>query len=175
MMIIDGLSLAFTSTSIPRFIPEYSSDEKNNLFAGICLILFGVGTIIGGYLSGYLPTKVGVVRAGKLTIILFFLCCGYTYIPINYPSLAFGFIGGILWGIELYYLEGWLLVACSRCFNGDLESFAIVKQFHSIFFISFQIFLMIVTEPNLNYVMLVLCLFGFPAYFFIMSLVEKRP
>ena len=132
-------------------------------------MLFGVGTIIGGYLSGYLSTKMNVISSGKLAVLTFFICCIYTFYMINCPSLIAGFIGSLLWGLEVYYVEGWLYVACSDIYKGDLESFAIVKQFHSIFFILFQIVLMCVKNLNLSYVMGVFCILALPAYFLLQT------
>lgn len=69
-LFLDGLMLGFITSFFSHMIPESIRTPQN---IGIVLMINGLGSIIGGYLSGYLsdkvkPSKLGV--AGFMFIIL---------------------------------------------------------------------------------------------------------
>ena len=66
LIAVDGLILAFTSTCLSRLIPSTGDKHSDSLHTGICIIVFGIGTIAGGYLSGYLSDKLKIKNAGIL-------------------------------------------------------------------------------------------------------------
>lgn len=98
VIVIDGLMLAFSTVTLSSLIPKDKDDKKDEFNFSIVLIFFGVGTILGGFLSGYLSQNISVKKTGVLSTLLFGICCLYTLITLQYPSLTMGFIGGFLWG-----------------------------------------------------------------------------
>ena len=99
LIAIDGLMLAFSTVLLSKLIPQNSDEKKFKSDFNIVLICFGGGTIIGGFLSGYLSQKISIKKAGLMSILLFVICCIYTLVNLRYPSLIMGFIGGFLWGL----------------------------------------------------------------------------
>ncbi len=138
-MILDGIMLAFTTTNFSNFLPETLQTDYN---VGLLHISNGVGAIIGGFLSGYLSSRIAVIKEGVilflftiLTLLLTLLNYFYYFEGLTYPLIT-----TFLWGISLFFLEGWLFVCCVRLYRGIIESFAVVKQMHTLSFILFQIY-----------------------------------
>ena len=165
LIAVDGLILAFTSTCLSRLIPSTGDKHTDSLHTGICIIVFGIGTIAGGYLSGYLSDKLKIKNAGILALLVYILCCLGTFVTINFISLEGGIIIGFCWGVEKYFIEGWLYITCAHYYLGKLESFAILKQFHSLSFVIFQIILIINQNINLNITMGIFLFFAIPCFY----------
>jgi hypothetical protein len=49
------------------------------------------------------------------------------------------FVTSFLWGFTLYFVSANLMVLCSRLYEGKTQSFALTKQFHSLFFFFYEI------------------------------------
>lgn len=58
-------------------------------------------------------------------------------------------ISVFVWGVFLFYIEGWLYIVCSREFKGRSESFSVNKQLGSITCFLFQLIVMF-TNNNIN-------------------------
>lgn len=138
-MILDGVMLAFTTTNFSTLLPANLQSDFN---IGLLHICNGVGAIIGAYLSGYLSSKIAVIKEGILLFLFTILTLLVTLLNklYTFEEMNFALITTFLWGISLFFLEGWLFVACVRLFRGIIESFAVVKQMHTISFIVFQVY-----------------------------------
>jgi predicted MFS family arabinose efflux permease len=53
---LDGISLGVISGTMLRLLPKQNTNQ-DNLLAGVALMIYGVGCIIGGYLGGKLCDK----------------------------------------------------------------------------------------------------------------------
>ena len=60
-LFLDGFMLGFITTFFSHMIPESIRSPEN---IGIVLMVNGVGSIIGGYLSGYLSDKTSASKLG---------------------------------------------------------------------------------------------------------------
>jgi predicted MFS family arabinose efflux permease len=50
--------------------------------AGIITIFIGFGCMCGGFLSGIISDKMGLLNAGRFTLFYYFLCAVATFIAI---------------------------------------------------------------------------------------------
>ena len=55
-----------------------------------------------------------------------------------------------MWGVSFNALESWLFVCCTKIYNGKIESYAIVKQVHTLSYVLFQVH-MIITDNHIHY------------------------
>jgi hypothetical protein len=94
-------------------------------------------------------------------------------IIIQTPSntVVFPYITVFLWGLALYFLEGWIFVCCSKIYGGRIEAFAIQKQMHTVSFIIFQFYYIFVNDSiNIWFVATVFLIFCVIAFIFIVLL-----
>jgi predicted MFS family arabinose efflux permease len=138
-MILDGFLLGFTTTNFSNLL---NKDQETSFNVGLLHISNGVGAILGGYLSGILSSKMSVLREGVILFGCAILTLLLTFFIqlVEFDTIAFPLFITFLWGITLFFLEGWLFVCCVRLFNGAIESFAVVKQMHTLSFIIFQVY-----------------------------------
>ena len=80
ILVLDGISLGIFSNQVVKLIPYEDSKQNLNKKAGIVVILMGIGTIIGGYLSGIISDKIKIKRTGFLLVGFFLLSCSLTFI-----------------------------------------------------------------------------------------------
>ena len=115
-MALDGLLLGFTTTNFSSLLKE--EDNDNSIKVGLLHISNGVGAIIGGYLSGYLSSKMPVMREGVILLFTTILTLLLTYFVklIAFETIAYPLFITFLWGISLFFLEGWLFVTCVKLF-----------------------------------------------------------
>lgn len=119
-MALDGFLLGFTTTNFSNLLKE---EEASDAFkVGLLHISNGIGAIIGGFISGYLSSKIPVLVEG---VILFFitivsLLLTYFIKLIDFETIAYPLFITFLWGIALFFLEGWLFVCCVKLFNGRI-------------------------------------------------------
>ena len=59
---------------------------------------------------------------------------------IAVEGFTFPLVLGFLWGLSLYFLEGWIFVCCTKVYHGHIETYAIAKQMHTSSFILFQVY-----------------------------------
>jgi len=65
----------------------------------------------------------------------------------------------------MFYLEGWLYIVISRNYNGLAEAFSVNKQFHSWFYLFFQI--AVFTTKNvlpMKTIMITMAVLAIPAF-----------
>lgn len=147
-IVLDGLILGFTASYFSHLLPDSLQSDLN---VGILLIVHGFGGIIGGYLSGFLSDYIPVLKEG---IVGYLFIAGTMLLTIlknyvHFETITFALVIGFLWGVALYFLEGWIFVCCTKVYDGKIEGYAIVKQLHTGSFILFQIY-MIISKQEIN-------------------------
>lgn len=101
---------------------------------GIFLIILGLGCVVGGYASAYLSDVFEMKNVGRSAIMLVLVTSFITILLEPFLNKALAFVLAFFWGLSRQSMEGWLYVACSRNYNGRLESYANMKQLHSLSF-----------------------------------------
>lgn len=148
-LLLDGLMQGFISSYFSHLLP---SEIRTTVNLGIILSIKGLGSIIGGFLSGILSDKIKVNEVGILGFLFIILTLLMTLLN-NFAELStitYALVIGFMWGVSKYFLEGWIFVCCSKVYNGKTEAFAIAKQLHSFSFIIFLIY-MIITNSNIYF------------------------
>ena len=131
LIVLDGINMILPAGTLPRLVPTEDSTDTGR-YLGICVLLYGIGQIIGGYLGGKLCDKYKIRKTVLAILILFCFCCFASVVTVQYIQAlwAAGFCY-FCWGLEMAGLMSTLMVICSRIYDGDAVSFAIVRQFHS--------------------------------------------
>jgi hypothetical protein len=91
--------------------------------------------VIGGYLGGKLCDKLPIRISSSGTVFIFCMACIFSLAATQIWQLWSALVGSFLWGSSLYFANANLMVICSRVYNGKPQSFALTKQFHSLFFV----------------------------------------
>lgn len=138
-------------------------------------MILGVGCIFGGIISGYMSDLIQTRNTGNLAIIIVLVVSVISVGQDQIKGKEFGYICAFLWGVARQFMEGWLYVACSRNYNGTLESYANMKQLHSFSFCIYQL-IAIITNLDLStsYFMLIFILLGPVAFYFLQRLPEPE-
>lgn len=132
--------------------------------AGICLILYGCGCVVGGYFGGKLCDRLRIRLASTLVMYLFAMSCLFSMFADLHNELWSARMACFLWGLVLYYISANLMVICSRLYGGKPESFALTKQFHCFSFVVYQVVAMSTNNSiPVIYIMMVLLGLGIPA------------
>lgn len=139
LIFVDGINIGVQTSTLVHLIPKTDDEKQDNFYSGICLLSSGVGCFIGGYLGGKLCDIFPIKKIAYSGIFLYILACTLIFIASFIEVFTFSLLASFVLGFEFYYIEGCLLVICSRIFQGVPESFAIVKQFHCISFILYEI------------------------------------
>ncbi len=95
-------------------IPGDVEKDMVNKYAGIAMILLGVGSVIGGYLCGIMADKFGALISGRAGITFWLLSIGCFVFSLKIETLWMAFIAAFMWGYSLFYVQGWMYIACSR-------------------------------------------------------------
>lgn len=104
LLVIDGLSLGIYSSEITHLIPPDTPSEDVNKIAGITMITLGVGSTIGGFISGIAADKTGMIIAGRLGLTTVALSCGCFLLALYEHELWLTLLAGFIWGFALFYV-----------------------------------------------------------------------
>ena len=118
LVFIDGLNIGTTSVIMLKIMPDYADEKKSNLLAGICLIGFGVGSMIGGFLGGKLCDRLSIKTVTSGSLVAFFISCCITLGGYFYSSIVVTWVNCFCWGFSMYSLTACLLIICSRLYGG---------------------------------------------------------
>lgn len=72
-----------------------------------------MGATIGGFLSGLIGDFLPGKPSGYIAMGAYVLGCLIALLAIELQQLASTLVAAALWGFGLYYLEGWMYIACS--------------------------------------------------------------
>ena len=122
--------------------------------------------MIGGYIGAKICDFMSLKKTIIIGIIAYMVNCllslGVSF--LNVLPLSCGVC--CIWGFVTNYVQSNELVICSKLYEGKTESYGIVRQFHSVSLISYEIFAIFTKNSvELKYIMLVLFFFGFPALY----------
>jgi predicted MFS family arabinose efflux permease len=89
---------------------------------GIALMIKGVGAIIGGYISGFLSDSIPAPKLGIAGFLFIILSLLLTWLAnyLTLETIAYPCFLGFLWGVSLYFLEGWIFVCCTKVYKGKI-------------------------------------------------------
>ena len=164
LIILDGTNIGVTTSTMLNLMPKIEDKSENHLQSGICLILYGCGCILGGYLGGKLCDRLRIRLSSMIVIYVFFMTCLFSMFAEIHKELWSARVGCFFWGFVLYYISANLMVICSRLYGGKPESFALTKQFHCLAFVIYQVVAMSTNNSlPILYIMIVLMGFGLPA------------
>ena len=163
---IDGFNLAVSAVTILRLLPEEKDEHKNNLNAGICLIIYGCGNSIAGYFGGRLCDKYLIKKTMTGNLVIYCTSCLVSLAGWYVREFWLAAVGCFLWGVVQASMMAGLMVVCSRIYGGHYESFAVVKQFHCICYLVYQVVMMSTGNAiPVSYIMMFLLLLVIPAYY----------
>ena len=99
-----------------------------------------------------------------LSIGMYALSCVLIWVGSLVEDYYFTLAIGFFFGIQYYFISSCEMVMCSRLFEGKTESFAVVKQFHSVSFVIYEIISLTTSNSiPVKYIMPVLLIFIIPA------------
>ena len=76
LILIDGANMGIKTSTMLHLMPTVEGNTKqNNLNAGICIIIYGVGSTIGGYLGSKLCDKLKIKKSSLFIMTIFCLSC----------------------------------------------------------------------------------------------------
>lgn len=116
MLLLDGVVLGMYTNQVIRLMPSESDELKRNRLAGIITIFIGLGCMSGGYLSGVLSDRFGLLDTGRFTLSFYILSAVATFVAIYYPVYEFVCFVGFMWGCCYYFFEGWIYVAILKLY-----------------------------------------------------------
>lgn len=132
---LDGINIGIQTATILRLIPMTDDEQNDKIRVGIMIIVKGTGCLIGGYLGAFICDKMRIKRVIFLSIILYSISCALIWAGSFVENYYFTLGIGLFFGIQYYFISSCEMVVCSRLFEGKPESFAVVKQFHSVSFV----------------------------------------
>ena len=112
--VIDGINLAYSSTTIWQL-----TSKEDSLRITICYFLGGIGTLIGAFSGGKLCDIFTLKKTGFITLLTFVSGCILCTIADLSSSYTFSCLAYLNWGFQFAFFESYLLVCCSRIFDGS--------------------------------------------------------
>lgn len=74
----------------------------------------------GGFLSGVISDRFGLLNTGRFTLFYYIFSALATFTAIYYNAYWFVCFVGFLWGSAYYFFEGWIYVAILKLYAGRL-------------------------------------------------------
>ena len=105
---IDGFNLAVSAVTILRLLPEEKDEHKNNLNAGICLIIYGCGNSIAGYFGGRLCDKYLIKKTMTGNLVIYCTSCLVSLAGWYVREFWLAAVGCFLWGSCSGFDDGWI-------------------------------------------------------------------
>ena len=136
--LIDGINVAVSVTTLLHLYKSTGNQHTDELKAGIVLLAFGFGCMSGGYMGGRLCDYIKVKKTAYVGMIIFLITCLLSILVSLIDVFPLSCFVGFLWGYELYYVQANEMVLCSKLFKGKTESFAVIKQVHSMSLMSYE-------------------------------------
>ena len=164
LVFLDGTNIAINASTIIHLITKTDDKDHDDLFAGIAIITFGFGSLIGGYVGGKLCDKFRLRRVALVGVLLYGIMCTSVFAASFISSYPLTLLVFFYFGFQYSYITGCLFVICSRTFKGAPQSFAITKQFHSFAYVLYEIVALSTGNSiPIKYIMPFLLIFTVPA------------
>jgi hypothetical protein len=111
------------------------------------LLFFGGGSILGGYLSGYLCDRYHIKISGYLGNLFIIVAC---LVEVYFLSVEATLVGtsivGFFSGVSYSFLFSYLMIVCTIYYGGSAFSFAVIRFVHVIFYIIYQWLVVIINN-----------------------------
>ena len=134
-----GFVIGFVSASLSHLLPRSSDPNQNDTNIGIALFFFGVGSIIGGSLTGKIIDKIGMKKSAWIAPLLFIITLLIEIYFLLIPNSVMGTcIVAYFLGSSLSFSNAFIMLQITLSFEARLESFAIYLQIRLIFYIIYQ-------------------------------------
>ncbi len=104
ILLIDGLCLGVQSSEITHLIPKSVPKDLLDKYAGICTISLGLGSTLGGILTGKITDKWGTKISGRLGLLGFLVGCIVCIITLYVKEYAMAVLAAFIWGLFLIYI-----------------------------------------------------------------------
>lgn len=151
--ILIGAVSGFAASSLSHLLPHRNQTDikANDIRIGIALVVFGVGSIMGGWICGKVYDKIkSKARVATIGICLLIAACSLEVLVLWSERYALLWASGVAFGIGLAssYLLCYMMLTCSNEFGGSGESFAINKQGNVISYFFYQWTVRFVNNPD---------------------------
>ena len=85
-------------------------------------MVHGTGAAMGGYFSGYLSDIMKISLEGTMMFAFMVVTFALSLLreSIAVGTFTFPLILGFMWGLALYFLEGWIFVCCTKIYKGEI-------------------------------------------------------
>ena len=80
LIFLDGINMGIQYSVLLHLVPTTDDQKHDELFSGIAVIVFGIGTLLGGYLGGKLCDKFQLKKVAIASVILYIISCVSIYI-----------------------------------------------------------------------------------------------
>ena len=104
LILIDGLNLGIQASSIIHLITKTDDKTHDDLLSGIAIMVFGVGTLFGGYIGGKLCDKLKVKKASIGGVIFFGISCSGIFIASFFNWYPLTLIAFLFFGFQYSYI-----------------------------------------------------------------------
>ena len=115
---IDGINVAISVTTLLHLYKSTGDQKKDELLAGIVLLAYGFGCMLGGYMGGRLCDYLAVKKTAFLGMFVFLFSCLMSILVSLVDIFPLSCFVGFLWGYVLYYVQANEMVFCSKFFKG---------------------------------------------------------
>ena len=130
--------MGFAASTIIHLVPDDHTKDDQVVFA-IFLCVAGVGTITGGFLGGKVCDVYSMRKGGVMLIIWYVAACLVCYLTYFIENMPLVYISRLCWGFQIAFQQSYVMVSCSKMYEGSKQSFAIVRQVHSLTFIIYEV------------------------------------
>lgn len=82
-----------------HLIPSSRTDHEANFKAGVCFVLYGFGSIFGGYISSIFTDCYSLKKTGYMNAYICLITLSMTYLCVGSESYTFVMVVFFLWGL----------------------------------------------------------------------------
>jgi predicted MFS family arabinose efflux permease len=75
LILLDGINIGVSTATMLHLLPSTDDKKSNNFNAGTCLIIYGAGCIIGGFIGGKVCDKLRINLSSMIGMFWFFMSC----------------------------------------------------------------------------------------------------
>ena len=104
IIVIDGVNVGIQTSTILHLIPE--TETSHDLKSGIIVIVYGIGSLIGGYLGAKLCDKHRLRNVAMLGVIMFGLSCIGIFIASLVSWYPLTLLVCLFYGVQYCYIVG---------------------------------------------------------------------
>lgn len=118
LIILDGTNMGVATSTMLHLVPKTNDKKQDSLNVGFCLILYGCGCVIGGFLGGKLTDRLRIRISSVSVLYLYCFSCLFSIVAWEIMEMWSAMLACFLWGFVLYFISAVLMVICSRLYEG---------------------------------------------------------